>query len=133
MEQSERDKEIASLYAGTPAQAGLSASKLALKFGLSVPTIRRILADQDAKRHPQAPKPGPADKVIDEVHRRLGNRLYAHRFGKLNDASQTATALGWSVKKLRQIEQGHSEISLSDLQDMAEYMKTSISELTRNL
>lgn len=111
----------------------MSASKLAMKFGLSIPQIRRILASQKAVKNPDAPKPSAEDKVIDEHHRKLGNRLYAYRFQALNDAVQASDALGWSAKKLRGIEQGHSEITLSDLQDMAEYMKTSISELTRNL
>jgi hypothetical protein len=133
MDNSARDQEIAKLYAGGPTTAGLSAPKIATKFGLSVPQIRRILSDQDAKRSPDAPKPSTEDRVIDPIHLKLGNRLYAHRFQALNDTSQAAEAMGWSVKKLRGIEQGMSEISLSDLQDMAEYMKTSISELTRNL
>jgi hypothetical protein len=133
MDNTERDREIANLYAGSPTTAPLAASKLAVKFGLSVPTIRRILAEQQAKRHPDAPKPSGDERVIDEAHRKLGGRLYGYRFNKLNDPSQAANALGWSVKKLRSIEQGHSEISLSDMQDMAEYMKISISDLTRNL
>lgn len=133
MDNTARDQEIAKLYAGGPVTAGLTAPKLAVKFGLSVPQIRRILAIQDAKRHPDAPKPTAEDRVIDPAHLKLGNRLYAYRFQILNDPGQAAEALGWSVKKLRGIEQGFSEISLSDLQDMAEYMKTSISELTRNL
>ncbi len=133
MDNTARDQEIATLYAGGLNVPGLPAAKLATKFGLSVPQIRRILAEKDAKRSPDAPKPTAADKVIDPIHLKLGNRLYAYRFQLLNDTSQAAEAMGWSVKKLRGVEQGVSEISLNDLQDMAEYMKTSISELTRNL
>lgn len=133
MDNAERDSAIASDYAGGPVTAGLSASKLASKYGLSVPQIRRILSSKEAKRHPNAPKPTAEDKVIDEAHQKLGNRLYAYRFKIMNDTGQAAELLGWSVKKLRGIEQGISEITLADLQDMAEYMKTSISELTRNL
>lgn len=133
MDNSARDQEIAKLYAGGPGQPAFAAPKLATKFGLSVPQIRRILADQKAKRDPDAPKPSGDDKIVDPAHRIIGHRLYSFRFQKLNDASQAAEAMGWSVKKLRGIEQGHSEVSLCDLQDMAEYMKTSISELTRNL
>ncbi|KAK1583690.1 hypothetical protein Q3G72_026136 [Acer saccharum] len=114
-------------------EAGLPASKLAVKFGISVPQIRRILSDQKAVKHPEAPKPSSDDKVVDDAHRKLGNRLYFYRVTLLNDTIQAGESLGWSAKKLRSIEQGHSEISLADLQDMAEYMKTSISELTRDL
>lgn len=133
MDNAERDQEIARLFGGGPGVPGLSASKLGTKFGLSIPQVRRILASQSAKKHPEAPKPSAEDKVIDESHRKLGNRLYAYRFVLLNDTTQAGEALGWSTKKLRSIEQGHSEITLADLQDMAEYMKTSISELTREL
>ena len=133
MDNAERDKAIASDFAGGPGVAGLSASKIGKKHGLSVPQVRRILASQQAKRHPDAPKPTAEDRVIDESHQKLGNRLYAYRFKILNDTGQAAESLGWSVKKLRGIEQGVSEITLADLQDMAEYMQTSISELTRNL
>jgi hypothetical protein len=121
------------LYAGGPCVPPLPASKIATKLGLSVPQIRRILAVQKVTRHPDAPKPTMEDRVICPSHLKLGNRLYAFRFQLLNDTSQAGEALGWSVKKLRSIEQGVSEITFSDLQDMAEYMNTSISELTRNL
>ncbi len=133
MDNSARDQEIATLYAGGPDKPGLPATKLANKFGLSIPQVRRILSNLDAKRSPDAPKPTAEDKVVDPMHLKLGNRLYAYRFQLLNDTSQAAEAMGWSVKKLRGVEQGVSEISLNDLQDMAEYMKSSISELTRNL
>lgn len=133
MDNTARDLDIAKLYAGTTSEAGWSAAKLASKFGLSVPQIRRILAEQETKRNPLAPKPTADQKMVDAIHRTVGNRLYAYRFAKLNDTTQAADALGWSAKKLRSIEQGLSEISLSDLQDMAEYMKISISDLTRNL
>lgn len=133
MDNAERDQDIAKLYAGGPTTAGLSASKLATKFGISVPQVRRILASQEVKRHPDAPKPTNEDKVIHTSHLKIGNRLYAFRFQKLNDVVQGAEALGWSVRKLRSIEQGFSEITLSDLQDMSEYMNLSISEITGNL
>jgi hypothetical protein len=133
MDNADRDQEIAKLYAGGPGVAGLPAPKLATKFGISIPQVRRILASLKVEKHPEAPKPTVEDKVIDPAHLKLGNRLYAYRFNLLNDTTQAAEALGWSIRKLRGIEQGFSEISLSDLQDMAEYMKTSVSELTRNL
>lgn len=121
------------MYAGDPNTPGLSAAKLSSKFGISVPQVRRILASLDVKKNPDAPKPSEDEKVVSDGHRILGNRLYGYRFGILNDATQAADALGWSVKKLRGVEKGHSELTLSDLQDMSEYMKISMSELTRNL
>lgn len=133
MNHAERDQEIGKLFAGGPGVSGLPASKLATKFGISVPQVRRILAGQEAKRHPEAPKPTTEDKVIDDAHRKIGNRLYGFRFQRLDDTGRASEVLGWSVRKLRSIEQGHSEITLSDLQDIAEYMNLSLSELTGNL
>lgn len=133
MDNAERDLEIVKMYAGSATQPSMPASKLSTKFGLSIPTVRRILAEHKAVKDKDAPKPTPDDKVIDPLHRKLGNKLYHYRFKLLRDPAQAADALGWSVKKLRGIEQGTSEITLCDLQDMAEYMQTSISEMTGNL
>lgn len=131
MDNSARDLEIAALYAGGPGTAAIPASKLAQKFGLSVPQIRRIVAE--VVKCPSAPKPTSEEKVLSSYHIKLGNRLYAYRFALPNDSTQASNELGWSVKKLRSIEQGRSEITVSDLKAMAEYMRTTISILTENL
>lgn len=129
MSTEERDQQIAEQY-----RRGRPASRIAKDIGLSVSQVRKILSDNKVTKDPAlAKRSPPEDKVIDENHRKLGNRLYAFRFAQLKDTRQASKILGWSVRKLRGIEQGHSPIDLSDLKAMAEYMKTSISDLTRNL
>lgn len=123
----ERDAQIVAAYEG-----GLSAPQVARKFRLSVSYTRAILAKCNAAKGPAMPRP-QSEKIIDPAHQRLGARLYGFRFRKTNDTQQAADFLGWSVKKLRGVEKGHSVLTLQELQDVASYMEISLSELMKDL
>lgn len=127
MDNTERDQQIALRYS-----EGRPASRLATDFKLSIPHIRRIIAEQGAVKGARA-KLTDDEKVIDPRYLKMGNRIYAYRFGKLQDVHQVADILGWSVKKLRSIEQGRTAITMLDLFDLAKYMNITLSELTKDL
>ncbi len=127
METTERDQEIALKYA-----KGRPATKLAVEFGLSVPTIRRILKQMNAVAGPRE-RLIEEDKVVCPIHKKLGSRIYAYRFKKTQDVHMTSGLLGWSVKKLRNIEQGKTSPTLQDLQGLAKYMNISLSEIMKDL
>ncbi len=123
MDSAERDSLIAEDYA----KGTLSAQKLAINYNLSVPTIRRIIAAKGLKKG--TPLMGEVGfKILDETHRVLGMKLYFHRtIKKFQDTVKAGDELGWSSKKLRNIEQGYSLLTILDLQAMANYLNTSLS------
>lgn len=123
----ERDAKIVAAYEG-----GLSASRVAREFRLSISYTRAILAKCKAVKGPAMPRP-QSERIIDQAHQKFGARLYGYRFRKTNDAQQTADLLGWSVKKLRGVEKGVSILTLEELQDVAAYMELSLSELMKDL
>lgn len=127
MDNAERDQEIALKYS-----KGRPATKLAQEYGLSVPQIRRITKAADVVAGPKE-KLMEEDKVLDPTHLKLGNRLYAYRFSKMNDVHIACDFLGWSVKKLRGIEKGQSSLTLFDLKSVAKYMQITLGELMKNM
>lgn len=126
MDNTERDQGIAQKYS-----KGRPASRLSIEFGLSVPHVRRILKEQGAvagKREGRMEE----DKIINPLHAKLGMRLYNFRFNKMNDVSMASDLLGWSVRKLRGIEQGKTLLTLTDIEAVAGYMQLSIGELMKD-
>ena len=128
MENDERDAQIALGYL-----RGDTATKLSRDHNLSVPSIRRILKDRGVSRGGDVVSQAESSKVIGHVHARLGHRLYNYRFRKNLDARIASDLINWSSKKLRSVEQGHSDITLTDLTDMAQYMGMSLADLVQGL
>lgn len=127
MTSAERDTQIAEDY------KSLSASKVAAKHGLSIPQVNRIIkAAGVVKGHSTV---APLDKIIDDNHRLLGQRLYMHRNTvKCQDTLRASETMGgWSVKKLRNIEQGFSVLTLPDLKAIATYMGLPLTKLLENI
>lgn len=128
MDNTQRDQQIAARYLG-----GIPVPKLALEHGLSVPSINRILETQKVDRTQRVRLRIP-DKIIDHTHERVGQRLYNYRaFSVFEDRMTCATNLGWSVKKIAMIEQGHTVVSLAELKVIAAYMKQTLSQLLEDL
>lgn len=127
MTSAERDAQIAEDY------KSLSASRVAAKYNLSIPQVRRIAKAAGIEK-------GPAtlvlleSKVIDEDHRVLGLKLYFFRQKAGQDTLAGAEALGgWSIRKLRSIEQGLTVLNLMDLKAIANYMGIPLTKLIENI
>lgn len=127
MDNQERDAEIVQGYL-----KGKKAAALARDHRLSTAQIWKILERNGAKREDVVSE-AESSKVIDPDHIRLGNKLYNYRFGRLLETAIAADRMGWSAKKLRNIEQGHSVITVPDLKDMARFMETTMSDLMKGL
>ena len=127
MDNQERDAEIALGYL-----QGATAAKLGRKYKLSVPQIRKILAEQKVTRKDVIVE-AETSKAIDPMHVRLGLRIYNYRFKKGVATSIAAQLIGWSARKLRSIEQGQTVVSLMDLMEVARFMQTTPPELMRGL
>lgn len=128
MDNTQRDTQIAAEY-----MRGVTVPKLAIDFGLSIPTINRLLAAQDVDRSKRL-KSTNVDKAIDHTHEIVGQRLYNYRsFTVFEDRIKGAENLGWSAKRLAQIEKGHSVLTLIELNDIALYMQLTLSQLLEDL
>jgi hypothetical protein len=101
----ERDRDICSDY------ATIEVAELARIYGLSTKRIQQILAEHDIDRRPRLPG---EKKIISQVHSLVGVTLFSHREARGIEAYPAANTLGWSVIKLRRIEQGLQEIELLD-------------------
>ncbi len=122
----ERDALIAEEY------ATLSAPKLAAKYRLSIPQIRRIVAE--AGPTTKKIQLGTEGKVIDENHRIIGMKLYFHRVTiKLQGTEDGSKSLEWSMKKMRNIEQGFTSLTLDDLLTIAKYLGISLPTLVEKI
>lgn len=127
MDNTTRDDEIVLGYL-----QGSSAAKLGRIHKLSVPTIRKILQDRKVTRK-ECITSSETSKVIDPLHIKVGQRLYHARFKRNVERLVAADLLGWSAKKLNNVEKGHAVLTLIDLAEISKYMETTISELTRGL
>lgn len=128
MDNTQRDQEIAVQFLG-----GTSVPKLAQDHSLSVPSINRILEAQKVDRS-QRQKLVVEDRLIDQTHERVGQRLYHYRaFSAFEDRSVASKTLGWSPKKVAMVEQGHTALTLHDLKAIAAYLNQSLSQLLEDL
>lgn len=127
MDNPTRDAEIALGYL-----QGKSAARLGRDFKLSVPQIRRILAAQKVTRGEPISE-SENQRIVDTMHAKIGQRLYAYRWKRELEPGIVADLMGWSVKKLRSVEKGHSVLTLIDLAEVAQYMGTQMSDLTKGL
>lgn len=122
-----RDRQIAEDYLTH------SAASLVIKYRLSLPHIKRILSAQGVKKE-KGPVLSNADKVIDENHRLIGIKLYFHRCTiKSHSTQQASEETEWSIKKLRNIEQGFTELTLNDLITIAGYLGITLPKLMETI
>lgn len=116
----ERDNDICHDYKST------EISELARSYGLSPKRIKQILDEKNVERRPRLTG---EKRIISQVHSLIGLHLYSFREAKGLEALVAANQMGWSMIKLRRIEQGLQEIELLDLIDIATYTKTPVAQL----
>lgn len=129
MNAKERDALIAQKYLDENA----TAASLAIDFGLSVPRIYQILADQGVSKGgasaPRAPR-GEGGRTLSQVHVNIGLKLYRQR--KLLDNVEREHAseqLNWSVKRIALVEKGETQLTLTDLIHLAQYLGLTVAQL----
>jgi hypothetical protein len=132
MDTLERDKQIALDYLN-----GSITSDLALDYRLSIARIFQILREQGAtgKDSPERAKLIPeGPKYFSPIHIKLGHRLFTYRAHTLfQERSSAAVDLGWSVKKLALVEKGETQLTLTEMIQVAQYMQVSLSSLMKDL
>lgn len=128
MDNQQRDSDIALGYL-----AGQSAAKLGREYRLSVVQVRRILSAKKISRGEDIVKQDEGSKVINPLHRKLGHKLYTFRFMKNLETLEAAEEMGWSAKRLKNVEQGYKLLTLIDLVEMAQFMDTPLTELLKGL
>ena len=132
MDTLERDKRIAQDYL-----KGSITTDLALDYRLSIARIFQILREQGAtgKDSPERAKVIPeGPKYFSPIHVKLGHRLFTFRAHTLfQERSDAAIDLGWSVKKLALVEKGETQLTLTELIQVAQYMRVSLSSLMSDL
>lgn len=122
MSHAERDQEIIERYS-----QGTTALALSRTYGLSEARIRQIVAGvKKTKRSRQA-------QALSDTHRRLGRKVYDFRFDNQLARTYVAQKLGWSVMKLRNVEDGLIDATLLDLQDLASFMKRNLGDLLNDV
>jgi len=107
--------------------AGQTATELARAFGLSEPRIRQIVAGL------KKGKQGRENRPVSDAHKRLGRKVYDHRFDRELSRRHVAEKLGWSLSKLANVEEGMVDPTLLDIQDLAAFMNINIGELLNNV
>lgn len=117
----ERDSYLCQDY-----EDGKEIHELARSYGLSEKRISQILQAGGITRRPRVLN---HKKSLSREHTRIGIHLYTHRHRLDIGVTDAANDLGWSVIKLRKVEQGATEIELLDLLDIAAYTQTKASEL----
>lgn len=121
----DRDARICRQYV----EEKVSAELLAMREGLGLSMIRKILQKGGATGQPGARKrskdEGP--KVLGPMHTVLGARLSHYRTFYLNsDRSDLAADLGWSLQKLAYVEKGSFNLTLTDMQDLCKLLQVDL-------
>lgn len=128
MSTDERDRKIAEDYKTA------TVPEIAKKYGLTIPHIHKILKDLGVEKVGKKKQKRTVDeRVISPTHRKLGSRFYFHRVGRLHDLDVTSERMNLSGKKIRTIELGVTDVTLSELMTMAEYMGVKLTDLLKDL
>ena len=133
MNTKERDAKIVRMYL----EENKKVPEIAAAVGVGMPRIYQILADNGVKRDSAVARAAQAARSKEEglrafsqVHVNLGLKLYSKRqFVDELTRDVVAQELNWSMKKLALVEKGETELSLTDLQQMAKFLKVSLNEL----
>lgn len=132
MDIEERNATIARLYL-----EGHSTPTISRETGVSLPLIFVILKELKITG-PGGPERAKLsedrNKSISPLHVKLGGRLYSYRqFDLCRDRNQAAALLGWTVKKLALVEKGDTQLTLTELAAMADFMKVNLATLLKDL
>ncbi len=111
------------------ARDGKTASEIARAYGLSPRRVQQILRERNIRNTRIRPTGHLQATPISRVHAKIGRAVYEHRFHRHQRLSDAAEQIGWSAIKLRRVEQGVHDLTLLDMQDLAEYLKTTAIEL----
>lgn len=104
-------------------------NELARTYGLSSKRIKQILDEKNIERRPLT---GGERRIISAPHSKIGLHLFNFRKGRELSPHQAASEIGWSMIKLRRIEQGLQEIELLDLLVLLQYTKTNLVHILEN-
>lgn len=131
MDNDERNRNIAQDYL-----KGLNARELKDKYGVSIPLVYKVLAEQGATgpNAPERNKDLEKSRVLSKAHVKLGLRLYEHRQFTVGETRiSAALTFNWTSKKIALVEKGETELTLMELIKMANYMRLSLPELVTDL
>lgn len=112
---------------------GMAQSAVARKYGRSLRGIQTICAKYGIVRPlSERAKPGPktiARAPISQQHRLIGQAIYCHRCLRGHSPSELGEILMVSCHRLRAMEVGIHDFSLSELHNIAWLLNTTVTEL----
>ena len=111
---------------------GKSIEDLAASYGLGKRMIHRILRDKGLRTEDRKVTLSVRDrqKMKSQLHKSIGQRLHDHYFiTKGMTRAMAAEELGISAKALKGIEVGSNPLPLTELQNIASFMGTTIKEI----
>ena len=109
---------------------GVSVEKLSREYGVGTRMVYRILSEKGLRTTDRKKKESPVTQPRSQLHARIGKELHDHYFVQKGlNRVDAANDLGISAKALRGIELGTNPLCLTDLQNIASYMKKSVGEL----
>lgn len=124
MNTAERDRCIREDYV----QDRKEVQELARAYGLTTRRIQQIIvAGNIPLRKPRRGVP------VSSGHERIGRLLYNYRFDRGISNLDAARDLGWSIIRLRNVERGLADITVTELIDISAYIGRSAAELCKEL
>lgn len=117
--------------------SGKDPGQLAREHGLSRRRIQQILNElgvrkESLKNRQKADKSSIDVMPVSKLHAKIGLIVYQFRYDRNLSAVQAAEEIGWSMRKLRSVEQGLKDITLLDIQDIAAYLKMDPADFWRS-
>jgi len=111
------------------ARDGKTASEIARAYGLSPRRVQQILRERNVRNTRIRATGHISMSPISRVHAKIGQGVYDFRFHRHQRLTDAAEQIGWSAIKFRRVEQGLHDLTLLDMQDLADYLGTSPIEL----
>lgn len=112
---------------------GKSVANIATEYGMSERWVYNILKEKGvsvsrAKRQHLAPN--AASTPVSPLHKLIGQRLYEHYFVECSlTRAEASESLSMAPSVLKRTERGTRELTLTDLQKIAGFMKIDLKEL----
>ena len=119
-----RDDLIAEDYT-----TGRTVPEISRIHGVSIRRVYQILEETGVKRTRINGVRMKNTSALSRCHDTIGRRVYDHWFDLQIERQEAARQLGWTVAKLRAVEEGRRNLDLFDLRDLAIWMKTTIGDL----
>lgn len=92
--------------------------------------VRKVVAESGVKAADRVKNLKEPRKPLGAAQRRVGERLTAYRTLEAKQSRrEAADRIGWSVAKVASIEQGLHDCTITDLMDLAGYMKCDMREV----